>query len=150
MPDTYRRHTLIEAPVDDVWSIVSDPGTHPDWWPELREVRVSAEGGKEGEYTRVMRRMGFLDVVDAVWVAEPMDEVKQVNFRCTVTGTFTRFSLTPAQDDTFVELEAGIEPIGIQGRILKVAQPLYFSRWLADLLDALPAVVTRRTDVKAD
>jgi Polyketide cyclase / dehydrase and lipid transport len=148
MPDTYRRHTLIEAPIDDVWSIVSDPGTHPEWWPELRAVRAPVEGGKEGEYTRTMRRMGFLDFVDSIWVAEPMEQVKQVNFRCTVTGTFTRFSLTPAQDDTFVELEAGIVPIGLQGRILKVAQPLYFSRWLADLLDALPAVVTRKTEAK--
>jgi uncharacterized protein YndB with AHSA1/START domain len=150
MPDTYRRHTLIPARIDDVWSIVSDPGTHPEWWPELREVRVSVEGGKEGEYTRVMRRMGFLDVVDTVWVAEPMEEVKQVNFRCTATGTFTRFSLTPAQEDTFVELVAGIDPIGIQGRILKVASPLYFSRWLSDLLEALPPVVSRRTSAGAD
>ena len=140
----HRRHVLIEAPIEDVWSIVSDPHTHPDWWPELRDVRAPGEAGEGGEYTRVTRRMGFLDMVDTVWVAEPMEHMKEVNFRCTVTGTYTRFALTPAQDDTFVELEAGVAPIGLRGRVLKAMGPLIFQRWLADLLDALPKVVARR------
>jgi uncharacterized protein YndB with AHSA1/START domain len=53
--DTYRRHGLIDAPVENVWSIVSNPHTHPDWWPELIEVSG------------------------------------------TVSGTYARFALTPAQ-----------------------------------------------------
>jgi uncharacterized protein YndB with AHSA1/START domain len=141
MADLCRRHALIEAPIDDVWSIVSDPHSHPDWWPELREVHVPAEGAEGGEYTRVTRRFGFLDLVDTTWVAEPMEHLKEVNFRCTMTGTYTRFALTPAQDDTFIELEAGVDPIGLRGRFVKTMSPLFLKRWLGDLLDALPKVV---------
>jgi hypothetical protein len=146
MAEPYRRQGLIEAPIDEVWGIVSDPHTHPDWWPELREVRVPVEGGNAGEYVRVSRRFGFLDMVDAVWVAEPMEQLKQVNFRCTMTGTYTRFHLTPAQDDTFIELESGVDPIGVSGRVMQVMAPLFFKRWQDDLLEALPKVVE---DVRA-
>jgi hypothetical protein len=143
MPDTYRRHCRIEAPIEDVWSIVSDPQTHPDWWPELRAVRVPDDAKEGGEYTRLTRRLGFLDMVDTVWVAEPMEHLKQVNFRCTATGTYTRFALTPAQDDTFVEIEGGVDPIGFKGRVAKTMSPMFFTRWIGDLLDALPDVVAR-------
>jgi hypothetical protein len=140
MADTYRRHCVIQAPVEDVWSIVSNPHTHPDWWPELHAVR-EAEAGEGGDYVRLTKRLGFLDVVDTVWVMEPMEHLRQVNFRCTMTGTFTRFSLTPAQDDTFVEIEGGVDPIGVRGRLAKAAGPMFFKRWLGDLLEALPKVV---------
>jgi Polyketide cyclase / dehydrase and lipid transport len=143
MADTYRRHALIEAPIDDVWSIVSDPHTHPDWWPELRDVRVPKEGSKKGEYTRVTRRFGFLDMVDTVWVAEPMEHLKEVNFRCTVTGSYMKCALTPAQDDTFVEIEGGVDPIGVRGRLAKTMGPMFFTRWIGDLLEALPEAVAR-------
>lgn len=137
MADTYRRHCVIQAPVEDVWSIVSNPHTHPDWWPELEGV----EEREDGEYVRLTKRLGFLDMVDTVWVMEPMEHLRQVNFRCTLTGTFTRFSLTPAQDNTFVEIEGGVEPTGVRGRIAKAASPVFFKRWLGDLLEALPKVV---------
>jgi hypothetical protein len=145
MADAYRRHAVIEAPVEDVWSIVSDPKTHPDWWPELRDVRVAGELTEGAEYTRVTRRLGFLDMVDAVWVVERMDHLKEVHFRCTVTGTYTRFALTPAQDDTFVEIEAGMEPTKRRWRVAKAAMPdRWIQGWLRDLLDALPRVVAGR------
>jgi uncharacterized protein YndB with AHSA1/START domain len=145
MADTCRRHALIEAPIEDVWSIVSDPETHPDWWPEVQAVRVPGEQGESDEYTRVTRRLGFLDMVDTVWVVERMEHLKEVNFRCTVTGTYTRFALTPAQDDTFVEIEAGMEPTSLRWRLAKTVMPerMFFQRWLGDPLDALPQVVAR-------
>ena len=145
MADLYRRHTVIEAPIEDVWAIVSDPKTHPDWWPELRAVRrdAAAATAEGGEYTRVTRRLGFLDMVDTVWVVEPMEHLREVNFRCTATGTYTRFALTPAQDDTFVEIEGGVDPISLKGRVAKVMAPVFFKGWLRDLLDALPEAVAR-------
>jgi uncharacterized protein YndB with AHSA1/START domain len=143
MADTYRRHAVIDAPVEDVWSIVSDPHTHADWWPEIKHVRFEGDTDSGGEYTRVARRFGFLDLVDNVWVSEPVEHLKEVNFRCTQTGTYTRFALTPAQRETFVEVEAGVEPLGPMGRFVKIMSPLFFQRWLGDLLDALPDVVAQ-------
>jgi hypothetical protein len=141
MAEPYIRQGLIEAPLDDVWPIVSDPHTQPDWWPEVKHVRVDPEHEAAGEYTKTVRRFGFLDMVDAVWVAEPMEEMKQVNFRCTMTGTYTRFNLTPAQDNTFIEIQSGVNPIGFSGRVVKVMGPMFFKRWQDELLEALPKVV---------
>jgi polyketide cyclase/dehydrase/lipid transport protein len=149
MADKYTRQGLIEAPIDDVWSIVSDPHTHPDWWPEVKHVRFPDETEEEGEYIRKVRRFGFLDLVDNIWVAEPMEDLKQVNFRCTLTGTYTRFALTPAQDNTFIELESGVNPIGVQGRMIRIMGPLFFKRWQDELLEELPKVVESMREKQA-
>ena len=148
MAEVYRRHALIDAPLDTVWSVVTDPKTHPDWWPEVKDVRadlIAGELSEGSEYTRRTRRYGFLDVVDNVWKVERMEHLKECHFSCTVTGSYTRFALTPAQDDTFVEIEAGVMPIGVHGRVLKATEPLWMSRWLRDLLDALPEAVSKST-----
>ena len=73
--------------------------------------------------------------------------LREVNFRCTVSGAYRRFSLTPAQDETFVEIEGGVAPLGLQGRIMKAACPLFFKRWLVALVEALPKVVAGRKGV---
>jgi hypothetical protein len=139
--DSYRRQALVEAPVEEVWAVVSDPRTHPDWWPDVIEVRVFGEITEGGEYTRVSRRLGFLDQVDGIWVAERLENLKEAHFRCTVSGAYTRFALTPARDETFVEIEAGMLPPNLRWRLAKTLSRLYFVRWLRDVLDALPRVV---------
>lgn len=142
--DSYRRQTLIEAPIEDVWGVISNPGTHPEWWPEVEDVRFSGELAEGGEYVRVTRRLGFLDAVDGIWVAERLENLKEAHFRCTVTGAYTRFSLTPARDDTFVELEVGMLPTRPRWRVAKAAAGPFFRRWIRDLLEALPDAVARR------
>ena len=143
--DSLRRQCVIEAPVEDVWAIVSDPDTHPDWWPELRDVHFSGDVEEGAQYTRVTRRMGFLDMVDTVWVVEHLEQMKEVQFRCTRTGTYTRFAVTPAQDDTFVEIEAGMDPKSRRWRVAKAVMPRrFFQSWLRDLLDALPEAVRKK------
>jgi hypothetical protein len=102
-------------------------------------VEVSDDGG---EYTRKARRFGFLDVVDSVWTVEPIEHLREVNFRCSSTGTYTRFALTPAQEDTFVQVESGVVPTGLQGRVTKTISPILFPRWMRELLDGLPEAVS--------
>jgi hypothetical protein len=108
-------------------------------------VRFAGEVEEGAEYTRVTRRMGFLDMVDTVWVVEHLEHMKEVHFRCTVTGTYTRFAVTPAQDDTFVEIEAGMDPKSRRWKVAKAVMPgRFFQGWLGDLLDALPVAVRRK------
>jgi uncharacterized protein YndB with AHSA1/START domain len=158
MPEVHRRHALIEAPLESVWEVVTDPTTHPDWWPEVKDVRVDLVAGQKlqegSEYVRVVRRMGFLDMVDAVWKVERMEHLKECHFSCKATGTYTRFAFTPAQQDTFVEIEAGMDlakieagmdPLDLQARLFKASTPLWMGRWLRDLLDALPEAVDKST-----
>ena len=141
MAGPYRRHAVIEAPVEDVWAIVSDPRTHPQWWPDVVEVEAEGPVAEGDSYTRTSRRLGMLDQVDAIWVAERLENLREAHFRCTVSGTYTRFALTPAQDDTFVEVETGMLPPNLRWRVAGTLGRTYFHRWLRDVLVALPGVV---------
>lgn len=142
--DKYRHQALIDAPVEDVWAIVSDPHTHPGWWPDVLEVEVPDDLDEGGEYTRYSRRLGFLDAVDAVWIAERLDYLKEARFRCTLSGSYAHFVLTSAQDETFIEVETGMLPTNLRWRLAKAMSRSYFKGWLRDVLDALPGEVARR------
>jgi uncharacterized protein YndB with AHSA1/START domain len=140
----YRNQALIEAPVEEVWELIRNPNSHPDWWPDV----VAAEGPEElaegDEYTRKSKLLPFVDAVDSVWVAERMEHMKEAQFRCTVSGSFARFRLTPAQDDTFVELESGMDPTTLRWRIMNALSASYLKNWIMDTLDAIPNALAAR------
>ena len=144
MAGTFRHQTLIEAPIEDVWAIISDPLTHPEWWPDVVDVRVEEPLVEGGEYVRSSRLLPFLDAVEAIWVAERLEDLKEARFRCTVSGTWAHFSLTPAQAETFVELETGLDPTNLRWRLMKATSGSFFKGWILDVLDALPKEVDAR------
>lgn len=139
-----RQQALIEASVEDVWAVIGDPNTHPDWWPEVLEVTVPDELGEGGEYVRVVKRIGFGEVVDNVWVAERLEHLKEAHYRCTTSGSYARFALTAARDDTFVELETGMLPTSTAWRVYDAIGRPGFRRWARELFDALPGAIDRR------
>lgn len=59
MPRVTRRRR-IEAPVEEVWGLVSDPYSLPRWWP--RTARVESvdrkPGGKRSQWTKVLETEG--------------------------------------------------------------------------------------------
>lgn len=138
-----RQQTLIEADLEDVWAVVGDPRTHPEWWPEVVEVTVPDDLASGGEYVRQVRQLGF-DVVDNVWVAERLEHLREAHYRCTTSGSYARFALTAARDDTFVELETGMLPTTTAWRVYDAIGRPGFRRWARDLLDALPGAIERR------
>jgi uncharacterized protein YndB with AHSA1/START domain len=144
MAGSYRHQTLIEAPIEEVWAVVSDPRTHPHWWPDVLDVEIDEPLVEGGEYTRSSKVVPFLDAVEAVWVAERLEDLKEARFRCTMTGTWARFSLTPAQTDTYVELETGMEPTSLRWRVMKAVGGSHWKAWILDVLDALPKEVRAR------
>ena len=34
-----RQQLLIGAPPETVWALITDINRHPDWWPDVEEVR---------------------------------------------------------------------------------------------------------------
>jgi uncharacterized protein YndB with AHSA1/START domain len=144
MGGPYRHQALIEAPIERVWEVVSDPRTHPDWWPDVVGVDAPEELAEGDEYMRSSKTMPFIDAVDAIWVAERLEHLKEAKFRCTVSGAFARFTLTPAQDDTYVELESGMDPTSVKWRLAKPIFGLQYKRWVLDVLDALPGAIRSR------
>jgi hypothetical protein len=144
MAGTYRHQTLIEAPIEDVWAVISDPRTHPDWWPDVIYVRVEEPLVEGGEYIRSSKTLPFLEAAEAVWVAERLEDLKEARFRCTVSGTWAHFSLTSARAETFVELETGMDPTKLRWRLMKATSGSFFKGWILDVLDALPKEVDAR------
>ena len=63
----YRAQVHLDAPVDDVWALVANPATYPEWWPVVVEIR-----GKTFEvgdvYTQVLkiagRRLEYSRIID--------------------------------------------------------------------------------------
>ena len=69
---------------------------------------------------------------------ERLDVGREVLIRCLDTGTYTRWLLTEAQGDTFVEAEFGMDPRTIGTRVFDwVAGKRYFRKWLEQSIDAL-------------
>jgi len=50
------RSRTVEAPIGDVWSLVSDPYSLPRWWPRVSRVEnVDAKaGGRRARWTKVL------------------------------------------------------------------------------------------------
>lgn len=144
MAGPYRHQALIEAPAEEVWELISNPNTHPNWWPDV----VAADGPEElaegDQYTRKSKFLPFVDAVDSVWVAERMEHMKEAQFRCTLSGSFARFTLTPAREDTFVELETGMDPTTLRWRVAHALSAAHLKRWVLDVLDALPGALASR------
>ncbi len=55
MPRVTRRRT-VQAPVADVWKLVSDPYALPRWWPRVARVEDvdSRSGGRRSQWTKVL------------------------------------------------------------------------------------------------
>ena len=141
---TYRHQALIEAPVEDVWAVVSDPRTHPEWWPDVVDVQLDEPLVEGGEYTRTSKPVPFLDAMESVWVAERLEDLKEARFRCTASGSWARFTLTPAQGETYVELESGMDPTKLRWRLMNTMGGRFLKDWIVKVLDALPKEVVAR------
>jgi uncharacterized protein YndB with AHSA1/START domain len=49
------RTRTVEAPVGDVWKLVSDPYNLPRWWPRTGRVEnVTGDGGRRTRWTQVL------------------------------------------------------------------------------------------------
>jgi hypothetical protein len=142
MAATYRHQALIDAPVEDVWAVLSDPRTHPEWWPDVVDVRIDEPLVEGGEFLRSSKPLPFLKAMESVWVAERLEDLKEASFRCNMTGTWARFSLTPAQGQTFVEAESGMDPTKWRYRVMNNA--FFLKDWIVKVVDALPKEVIAR------
>jgi Polyketide cyclase / dehydrase and lipid transport len=130
-----RHHALIEAPIERVWELVGNPARHPDWWPRVVEVR--GERFETGDvYVQVTRNP--IGTQTTSLQIERLEDMRELTVHCMDTGTYTRWLLTPAQSDTFVEAEFGMEPATLRHRVFDAAAGrAYFRRWLDESLRAL-------------
>ena len=138
----YRAHAHFDAPLEDVWALVGNPATYPEWWPVAVEIR--GETFEVGDvYTQVLevagRRLEYTRVIDR------RDELKELRWSCPTTGGFQRWLLTDAQGGTFVDMEMGIDPAKVAvryGVFDKTVGRWFIKRWAEQAIDGLRGTLT--------
>jgi uncharacterized protein YndB with AHSA1/START domain len=106
---SYREQTLIEAPVDAVWAQVGDPNRYPEWAGEIVEVE-GLDTVEPGARYEQEGKTPFGGTRKTEFVVEALDEMREISVRCTVSGWYLRWLLTGAGNDTFTEVEVGMDP----------------------------------------
>jgi hypothetical protein len=130
-----RSQALINASPERIWELVGDPRRHPEWWPRVIEVNGNRieEGASYAQVTKAPAR-----VLATTMRIEQLDDLREIHMRCLDTGTYARWLLTEARGDTFVDVELGMEPVGLSNRVFdRVFGKLYFSRWIEQSLEGL-------------
>ena len=136
----YRAQAHLDAPLDDVWALVGNPATYPEWWPVAVEIRGQTfEVGDA--FTQVVeiagRRLEYSRVIDR------RDELKELSWHCPTTGGFQRWLLTEAQGGTFVDMEMGIDPPALRYRLFnKTVGRRFIKQWAEDAIDGLRRTLT--------
>jgi uncharacterized protein YndB with AHSA1/START domain len=137
-----RQQAYIEAPVEVVWDLIADADRHPEWWP--RVLAVECEGLEPGcTYREVVQMPGGTDEMKLR--VDRMEDCKDLLIRCMTTGTFVHWTLTEAQEGTFIDATFGMEPAKLKYRMFDLAMGRrFFRNWLEESLDAMQRVASDR------
>ena len=139
---SHHQQAHLDVPLEQTWELVATPSLYPTWWP--RVIEVDGQEFEEGdEYVQVTQdptkqiRTNFL--------IERRDEMREIRMSCQLTGAFAHWTLTAAQDGTFVDLEMGMEPRRIRDRLADMAiGRAYFRKWSDESLNALRDAASER------
>ena len=117
---SYRQQTLIEAPVEAVWAQVGNPNTYPEWAGETVEVKGLdvIEAGARYQQTQ---KPPVGSAKPTEFVVDAFEEMHEISVRCTVSGWYLHWLLTEAGDDTFAEVEVGMDPASLGYRAADAA-----------------------------
>ena len=106
-----RQQAFIDAPLDLVWALASDPDRQTEWWPDTITFECIDGDFEQGCHVRnVQKRPWPMSELETTLEVDRMVPGKELTIRCMDTGTYTRSVLTEGQGGTFVEMEAGNDP----------------------------------------
>jgi hypothetical protein len=138
-----RQQMLIEAPPEVVWDLITDVNRHPQWWPDV--VEVECDDFHEGCTYKQVKKIPF-GTDEMHLVVEQASDCERFRINCLNTGSYFEIALTGAQDATFVDAVAGMDPNGLKYRVFNaVAGRRYFDRWLERSLEAMRRVASSRS-----
>ena len=131
----HRQHAHLDAPLEEVWSLVGFPSRYPEWWP--RVVEVQGERFEEGDdFVQVTKTPK--GKIQSHFLVEQRNDLREIRMSCELTGTYAEWLLTPAQGGTFIELEMGMDPKRLGDRLMDlIVGRRYFQAWSKQSLDGL-------------
>jgi uncharacterized protein YndB with AHSA1/START domain len=147
-PPYYRRVTMscrqqafIDAPLDVVWELASDPDRQTEWWPDTITFECIDGKFEQGCHVRnVQKRPWPMSELETTLEVDRMIPGKELTIRCMDTGTYSRSVLTEGQGGTFIEMEAGNDPESLRVRLqVAAAGERMFRRWVEHALEKLAA-----------
>ena len=104
----YRQQVLIEASAEDVWREVGDPSRYPQWAGDIVEVTGLdhvEEGAKYNQLTKTPFGKTRSD-----FVVEQLDDMREIQVKCLLSGYYLHWLLTEAGENTFTQVEIGMDP----------------------------------------
>ena len=148
MPDC-RRQAFINAPIEVVWALASDPDRQTEWWPDTVSFECVDGAFEQGCRVRnVQKRPWPMPELETTLEVERMDPGHELTIRCLDTGTYSRSVLTEGQGGTFVEMAAGNDPQSLGMRLQMAAGgERLFRRWVEHALEKLEVAATRESGV---
>ena len=72
------------------------------------EVTGLAEVAEHATFEQTQRMPFGADTT--MFEIEKLDDLREIKLRCQTSGYYSHWVLTPAQENTFVEVEIGVEP----------------------------------------
>ena len=138
----YRAQAHFDAPLEDVWALVGNPATYPEWWPAAVEIR--GETFEVGDvYTQVV---GVAGRPEYSRIIDRREELKELRWHCPTTGGFQHWLLTDAQGGTFVDMEMGIKDPELArfGLFDKTVGRWFIKHWAEQAIDGLRRTLTSR------
>jgi uncharacterized protein YndB with AHSA1/START domain len=145
---SWKQQALIEAPVEEVWELISDPTRYPEWGGDTIEVTglpTKVEKGSTFEQT-ARTPLGFKGT--STFKVEELDDLREIKLRCQRSGYYSRWRLTEARGNTFADVEMGVERTGLRrlrGRAIGAAHTKgYLRRQAEQAVDGLRSVLTRQ------
>ena len=120
-----RQQAFIDAPLDVVWELASDPDRQTEWWPDTITFECIDGDFEQGCHVRnVQKRPWPMSDLETTLEVDRMIPGKELTIRCMDTGTYTRSVLTEGQGGTFIEMEAGNDPtnLGVRMQVAMAGQ----------------------------
>jgi uncharacterized protein YndB with AHSA1/START domain len=142
---SWKQQALIDAPVEQVWSVLSDPERGPDWSEDVLAVTGAPATIENGSTFEVTSR-GPLGLKDTTtFKVDQLEDMREIRMKCQKYGFYSHWLLTPARDGTFTELELGVEPRpGFQSRAVGALHTKsYLRRTVDQTLDGLRRAIVR-------
>jgi uncharacterized protein YndB with AHSA1/START domain len=143
-----RQQAFINAPLDVVWQLASDPDRQTEWWPDTITFEcVDGEFEQGCRVRNIQKRPWPMPELETTLEVESMIPGKELYIRCMDTGTYTRALLTEGQGGTFVEMEAGNDgegaSLGTKAQVALAGRRL-FRRWVEHALEGLRSAAESR------
>lgn len=117
---SWKQQALIEAPVERIWETLADPESYPQWAGDAIEVTGAPTRVEKGSTFEQTSPGPIRGRITTTFKVEELDDMHEIKLKCQSSGYYSHWKLTEAQGQTFTDVEIGVEPIGLDGRLAQI------------------------------